>query len=118
VVSAIATEGGWLETPLSADFEEALRGIPASPASRRTESFRARSTRARASRRWPSARLHRLRPFRRQVVGGDPREAVRAITQREGVAISDNLAIASDSRPAIHLPPHTRASKRSWFAPS
>src|SRR5207247_11437559 len=31
-------------------------------------------------------------PFRRQVVGGDPREAVRAITQREGVAISDNLA--------------------------
>ena len=93
VVSAIATEGGWLETPLSADFEEALRGIPGVA---RVETYRVlpgqeyQGTRITAVAVSPG--FIDSEPFRRQVVGGDPREAVRAITQREGVAISDNLA--------------------------
>ena len=93
VVSAVATEGGWLETPLSADFGEALRSIPGVA---RLETYRvlpgqeyrgARITTVAVSPGFVDTDL-----FRRQVVGGDPEDAVRAITGREGVVVSDNLA--------------------------
>src|SRR5438552_784979 len=93
VVSAIATEGGWLETPLSADFGEALRGIPGVA---RVETYRVLP-----GQEYRGARITAVavspgfidsEPFRRQVVGGDPGDAVGAITRREGVVISDNLA--------------------------
>src|SRR2546426_9781876 len=93
VVSAVATEGGWLETALGADFGEALRSIPGCA---RVETYQilpgqeyrgARITTVAVTPGFVDSDL-----FRRQVVGGDPGDAVGAITRREGVVISDNLA--------------------------
>jgi len=93
VVSAIATEGGWLETPLSAHCGEALRSIPGVA---RVETYRVLPGQeyrgARIAAVAVSPGLIDTDLFRRQVVGGDPGDAVGAITRREGVVISDNLA--------------------------
>ena len=86
VVSAIATEGGWLETPLSADFEEALRGIPGVA---RVETYRVppgqeyQGTRITAVAVSPGFIDSEL--FRRQIVGGDPGEALKEV---EGGALA------------------------------
>src|SRR2546426_1376050 len=96
VVSAIATEGGWLETPLGADFEEALRGIPGVA---RVETYRVlpgqeyQGTRITAVGVRP--RLMDSEPFRRQVVGGDPREAVRANTDRKSTRLNSRHPVIS-----------------------
>src|SRR5437899_6054870 len=100
VVSAVATEGGWLETPLSADFGEALRSIPGVA---RLETYRvlpgqeyrgARITTVAISPGFVDTDL-----FRRQIVRGDPGDAVRAITAREAVAAADHLAERSGLAP-------------------
>src|SRR5438876_10808070 len=93
VVSAIATEGGWLETPLSAQCGEALRSIPGVA---RVETYRVLPGQeyrgARIAAVAVSPGLIDTDLFRRQVVGGDPGDAVRAITARAGVVVSDDLA--------------------------
>ena len=100
VVSALATEGGWLETPLSGEMAEVLRAIPGIA---RVETYRAlpgedyqgvRTTAVAVSPGFIDSDL-----FRRQVVAGDPEDAVRAIAAHEGVVISDNLADRFGLRP-------------------
>src|SRR5207247_530230 len=100
VVSALATEGGWLETPLSGEMAEVLRAIPGIA---RVETYRAlpgedyqgvRTTAVAVSPGFIDSDL-----FRRQVVAGDPEDAVRAIASHEGVVISDNLADRFGLRP-------------------
>jgi putative ABC transport system permease protein len=93
VVSAVATEGGWLESPLTADVADTLRAVPGVA---RVETYRVLSGQD-----YRSARIAMVAVspgfvdtalFRRQIVAGDARAAVRAITDDSGVVISDNLA--------------------------
>ena len=107
VVSALATEGGWLETPLSGEMAEAIRAIPGVA---RVETYRAlpgqeyqgvRITAVAVSPGFIDSDL-----FRHQIVAGDPEDSIRAIAAHEGVVISDNLADRFGLRPGetISLP--------------
>jgi putative ABC transport system permease protein len=93
VVSAVGTEGGWLESPLSAEVEGELRRLPGI---QRVETYRAvqgqlfRGTRI---------AIVALSPdfldtphFRSMVVAGDADDAVQAIRNDSGVVVSDNFA--------------------------
>jgi putative ABC transport system permease protein len=92
VVSSVATEGGWLETPLNAGIEEDLRAIPGVA---HVETYRAlQGQQLRDSR----IAVVALSPgfadtdqFRRQVLAGGDR-AVSEMQSGRGVIISDNLA--------------------------
>jgi putative ABC transport system permease protein len=93
VVSAVTTEGGWLETPLSPAVGDALARLPGVA---RVETYRVLS-----GQEYEGARIAvvAVSPgfidtdiFRRQVVAGDVDDAVRAVTTRDGVVVSDNLA--------------------------
>jgi putative ABC transport system permease protein len=100
VVSAIATEGGWLETPLTGDVRETLQGIPGVAT---VETYRAlpgqdyedvRITIVAVSPGFIDSEL-----FRRQIVAGDPEEAIQSAARAEGAIISDNLADRFRLRP-------------------
>jgi len=107
VVSALATEGGWLETPLSGEMADAIRAIPGID---RVESYRVlpgqeyQGVRITAVAVTPGFIDGDL--FRRQIVAGDPEDAVHAIAAHDGVVISDNLAGRFGLRPGktINLP--------------
>ncbi len=93
VVSAVATEGGWLETPLSAEVGAVLRALPGVA---RVETYRAVPGQtyqdARISMVAVSPGLVDTPLFRRQIVAGDPEDAVRALREGRDVVVSDNLA--------------------------
>jgi putative ABC transport system permease protein len=92
VVSSVATEGGWLETPLNSSIEQDLRAIPGVE---RVETYRAlQGQQLRDSR----IAVVALSPgfvetgqFRRQLVVGGER-AVPEMQAGRGVIVSDNLA--------------------------
>jgi putative ABC transport system permease protein len=93
VVSAVATEGGWLESPLSGDVADTLRAMPRVA---RVETYRV----------LPGQDYHGSRIaavavspgfidtslFRQQIIAGNAQDAVNTITRDSGVVISDNLA--------------------------
>ena len=92
VVSSVATEGGWLELPLSGDIEAELRALPGVE---RVETYRALQGQALGDARVAVVGLSpgfvETPQFRRQLVaGGDP--AIRELQAGRGVVISDNLA--------------------------
>lgn len=93
VLSAVATEGGWLETPLSAAVEEELRSVPGVE---RVETYRALQGQAFRDGRIAvvavSPGFIDSALFRGQVAAGDPESAVDAIRKDSGVVVSDNLA--------------------------
>ena len=93
VVSAVATEGGWLETPLSPDVGDKLRRVPGVA---RVETYRVL-----AGQPFRDSRIAIVAvspgfidtdQFRRQIAGGDSEAAVSALGTGEAVIVSDNLA--------------------------
>lgn len=107
VVSAVATQGGWLEMPLSAAVGDLVRRIPGVA---RVETYHVLPGQA-----FRDARIAMVSVspgfvdsaiFRRQVVDGDPELAVRAVRDGSGVVISDNLAarFGLEAGDAIVLP--------------
>lgn len=107
VVSAVGTEGGWLESPLSA---EAGRVLQALPGVARVETYRALQGQQYGETRIAvvavSPGLIDSARFRSLIVEGDGDEAVRAIAQGTGVVVSDNLAEQYGLEPGghIHMP--------------
>ncbi len=93
VVSAVATEGGWLESPLSATVGEELRAIPGVE---RVETYRALQGQpfrgARIAIVGVSAGLIDTPLFRQQLIAGDADAVVDAVRTGGGVVVSDNLA--------------------------
>ncbi len=93
VVSAVATEGGWLETPLSPKVGDVLRSLPGVV---RVETYRVlpgqtfRDSRIAVVAVSPG--FVDTEQFRRQIVAGDAEEAVRAVRSGNDVIVSDNLA--------------------------
>ena len=93
VVSAVATEGGWLETPLSPKVGDVLRSLPGVV---RVETYRVlpgqtfRDSRIAVVAVSPG--FVDTEQFRRQIVAGDAEEAVRAVRSGSDVIVSDNLA--------------------------
>ena len=92
VVSSVATEGGWLETPLNAGIEEDLRAIPGVA---HVETYRALQGQQLRDSRIAVVALSSgfadTDQFRRQVLAGGDR-AVSEMQSGRGVIISDNLA--------------------------
>jgi putative ABC transport system permease protein len=106
VVSSVATEGGWLELPLSGEVEAELRALPGVE---RVETYRALQGQAFGDTRIAVVALSpgfvETPQFRRQLVaGGDG--AIRELQGGRGVVISDNLADRLGVRPGttIDLP--------------
>src|SRR5881296_557715 len=93
VVSAVATEGGWLETPLSPKVGDVLGSLPGVV---RVETYRVlpgqtfRDSRIAVVAVSPG--FVDTEQFRRQIVAGDAEEAVRAVRSGSDVIVSDNLA--------------------------
>lgn len=93
VVSAIGTEGGWMESPLSAEVGETLQRLPGVA---RVETYRAlqgqtfRDVRVAVVAVSPG--FVDTPPFRTNIVAGDGDEAVRAIRDDTAVVVSDNFA--------------------------
>ena len=93
VVSAVATEGGWLETPLSPKVGDVLGSLPGVV---RVETYRVlpgqtfRDSRIAVVAVSPG--FVDTEQFRRQIVAGDAEEAVRAVRSGNDVIVSDNLA--------------------------
>lgn len=104
VVSAVGTEGGWLESPLSADAGDAIRALPGVA---RVETYRALQGQQYGDTRIAvvavSPGLIDSPQFRGLIVAGDADEAVRRIADGTGVVVSDNLAGAYDLRPGGEL---------------
>jgi putative ABC transport system permease protein len=121
IVSSVATQGGWLEAPLSARVGDTLR---ADPDVMQIETYRALAGQEYADpRTGRSARITiaAVSPgfidsdlFRHQVVAGDAREAVRAITMRDGVAVSDNLADRFGISPGQRITLPTPSGERAF----
>ena len=93
VVSAVATEGGWLETPLSPNVGDALRRLPGVA---RIETYRVLPGQAFRDSRMAvvavSPGFIDTEQFRRQIVAGDADGAVEAVRGGKSVIVSDNLA--------------------------
>ncbi|MGH7786260.1 MAG: ABC transporter permease, partial [Candidatus Binatia bacterium] len=93
VVSAVGTEGGWLESPLNADAGEVILGVPGVD---RVETYRALQGQpfhdGRIAIVAVSPGFIDTAQFRSAVVAGDAEEAVRAIRDDREVLVSDNLA--------------------------
>lgn len=93
VVSAVGTEGGWMESPLSADVGTTLEGIPGVA---RVETYRAlqgqvfRDVRVAVVAVSPG--FLDTPEFRSMIVAGNGDEAVRTIQGDRGVVVSDNFA--------------------------
>lgn len=93
VVSAIGTEGGWMESPLSADVEQVLSGLPGVA---RVETYRALQGQ---TFREVRVAVVALSPgfvdtpqFRNSIVAGNGDQAVRDIRDDTAVVVSDNFA--------------------------
>ncbi|HLK10672.1 MAG TPA: FtsX-like permease family protein [Candidatus Binatia bacterium] len=93
VVSAVGTEGGWLETPLSADVEPVLGRIPGVA---HVETYRAVQGQpfrdARIAMVAVSPGFLDTPQFRRQLASDDADRALRAVAGGRAVIVSDNLA--------------------------
>lgn len=92
VVSSVATEGGWLELPLSGDIEDDLRALPGIQG---VETYRALQGQEFGEARIAVVALSNgfldTEQFRRQLIaGGDA--AVRELQAGRGFIVSDNLA--------------------------
>lgn len=92
VVSAVGTEGGWLETPLSGDVAEALRSQPGVA---RVETYRVLSGQP-----YREGRIAVVAvtpgfidtpQFRRQMVLGNSGSAIEAVRDESSVIVSDNF---------------------------
>jgi len=104
VVSAVGTEGGWLESPLSADAGEMIRRLPGVA---RVETYRALQgqefNETRVAVVAVSPGLIDTAQFRSLIVAGDADEAVRAIQHGGAVVVSDNLADRYGLRPGAEI---------------
>ena len=93
VVSAVGTEGGWLESPLSADVGDVIRRLPGVA---RVETYRALQGQAFNGSRIAivavSPDFVDTPQFRSMIAAGDPDGAVRALRDDREVLVSDNLA--------------------------
>jgi putative ABC transport system permease protein len=93
VVSSVATEGGWLESPLSPVVGERIAAVPGVA---RVESYRVLQGQAfrdgRIAMVAVSPGFIDTPQFRRQFVAGDPDAAIAAVRDDTGVVVSDNLA--------------------------
>lgn len=93
VVSAVGTEGGWLESPLSSDAGELIRRLPGVA---HVETYRALQGQpfrdARIAIVAVSPGFIDTAQFRSAIVAGDAEQAVGAIRDDCEVLISDNLA--------------------------
>ncbi len=92
VVSSVATEGGWLELPLSGEIEQELRSVPGVA---RVETYRVLQGQEFRNARIAVVALSRgfsaTEQFGRQLIsGGDA--ARQAMQEGRGVIVSDNLA--------------------------
>jgi len=100
VVSAVGTEGGWLESPLSADVGERLRSLPGIA---HVETYRALQGQefrgARIAVVAVSPGFVDTAQFRSSIVAGDAEDAVQAIRDDRGVVVSDSLADRFGLRP-------------------
>jgi len=92
VVSSVATEGGWLELPLSGKIEQQLRDIPGIA---RVETYRVLQGQELQGARIAVVALSRgfadTEQFHRQVIEGG-KTAVNEMQNGRGVIVSDNLA--------------------------
>lgn len=93
IVSSLATEGGWLESPLSPVVGERIAALPGVE---RVESYRVLQ-----GQEFREGRIAMVAvtpgfidtpQFRRQFVAGDPDAAIAAVRDARGVVVSDNLA--------------------------
>src|SRR5262249_17856301 len=104
VVSAVGTEGGWLESPLSMDAGDVMRRLPGVA---RVETYRALQGQAFGDTRIAivavSPGLVDSAPFRSLIVAGNADDAVRAIREDSGVVVSDNLADRYGLHPGADL---------------
>jgi putative ABC transport system permease protein len=93
VVSSVGTDGGWLESPLSADVGDVLRAVPGVA---RVETYRAMQGQqlndARIVMVAVSPDFVDTPQFRNMIVDGSPDDAVRALRDDREVLASDNLA--------------------------
>jgi putative ABC transport system permease protein len=101
VVSAVGTEGGWLESPLSADVAHVLQDLPGVA---RVETYRALQGQVFRAPQGDEERDARIAvvavspgffdiaQFRRMTVAGDADAGLRAIRENRAVLVSDNLA--------------------------
>lgn len=93
VVSSVATEGGWLEMPLSAEVGEELR---LTPGVERVETYRVMQGQEFRDSRIAvvavSPGFIDTPQFRRQVVAGDADDAIRRTQEGSAIIVSDNLA--------------------------
>jgi putative ABC transport system permease protein len=103
VVSSVATEGGWLELPLSGEVEAELRALPGVD---RVETYRALQGQAFGDTRIAVVALSpgfvETPQFRRQLVAGVD-DAIRELQAGRGVVISDNLADRLGVRPGTKI---------------
>jgi putative ABC transport system permease protein len=93
VVSAVSTEGGWLETPLDVGMGDRLARIPGV---QRVETYRVLTGQPYREGRIAvvgvSPGFVETPLFRRQIRDGDADGAVRAVAAGEGIVVSDSLA--------------------------
>lgn len=93
VVSAVGTEGGWLESPLSADVGEIIGDVPGVA---HVETYRALQGQefrgARIAVVAVSPGFIDTAQFRNSIVAGHAEEAVQAIRDDRGIVVSDSLA--------------------------
>ncbi len=93
VISSVATEGGWLEMPLSPDVGEELRLTPGVGGVETYRVVQGQEFRdARIAVVAVSPGFIDTPQFRRQVVAGDADDAIRATQDGRAVIVSDNLA--------------------------
>ena len=112
VVSAVGTEGGWLESPLGANVGKILSNIPGVV---RVETYRALQGQPFVLPGSPSGErriaIVAISPgfidtpqFRSAVVAGDAEQAIRAIADGQEVLVSESLADRYDLAPGDHIP--------------
>src|SRR5262249_15559303 len=93
IVSAVSTEGGWLETPLSRDVETRLGAVNGVA---HVETYRVMAAQpylgARIAVVGVSPGFVDTTLFRSSIVAGSAEGGVRAIGELRGVVVSDNLA--------------------------
>lgn len=93
VVSAVGTEGGWLESPLSADVARVLRDLPGVAAVETYRALQGQEFRdARVAVVAVSPGFVDTAQFRSMIVDGDADTAVQAIRDGHEVLVSDSIA--------------------------
>jgi putative ABC transport system permease protein len=104
VVSAVGTEGGWLESPLPVATADELRQIDGVA---HVETYRALQGQpfrdARIAIVAVSPGFIDTKQFRAAIVAGDAEDAVHAIVENRAVLVSDNLAVRFGLRPGDEI---------------